>query len=152
MTSDSEEYTPEAHGQFMDERKALIDAAREGSRTFDQAVLAFGSAVFGASVAFLKDVAPKPQSYSIPWLCVSWLCFTVGLAAVVLSFLSSQKACFFRIEEAEIQLRDTKAPPRKDVWGQCTQWCNWSCVGLLFAGIVCWIVFAIENISKTGGK
>ncbi len=152
MTSGSDEYTQEAHEQFMEERKALVDAAREGSRTFDQAVLAFGSVVFAASVAFLKDVAPKPQPYSVPWLCVSWSCFTAGLAAVVLSFLFSQKACFFRIEESEIQLRDPKAPARKDVWGQCTQWCNWSCVGFLFAGIVCWIVFAIENITKAGGK
>jgi len=152
MTSDSDDYAQRAHEQFIEERKALVDAAREGSRTFDQAVLAFGSAVFGASVAFIKDVAPKPQLHSLPWLCAAWLAFTFGLAAVVLSFLFSQKACFFRIEECETLLRDPQAQPGKDVWGQRTQWCNWSCVGLLFAGIVCWIIFAIENIAKAGGK
>jgi hypothetical protein len=92
MANESYEDAKLKHEQHMAERDKLTEAARESSRTFDQAVLAFGAAVFGASVAFLKDVAPKPQSYSLPWLCVSWSCFTTGLLAVILSFLFSHKA------------------------------------------------------------
>ena len=64
MADDGYEHAKQKHAQHMAERDKLTDAARESSRTFDQAVLAFGAAVFGASVAFLKDVAPKPQPYS----------------------------------------------------------------------------------------
>ena len=88
-----EEYT--AH---IEERKLLVDAAREASRTFDQAVLAFGSAVFAASVAFLKDVAPNPTPYSLKWLGFAWTLFSFGLLATMLSFLFSHKACMKEIE------------------------------------------------------
>lgn len=145
-------YTPEAYAQHMDERKGLIDAARESSRTFDQAVLAFGAAVFGASVAFLKDVAPKPQGYTIKWLAISWAGFIFGLLAVALSFLFSHKACLFRIEESEHQLINPNAPPLTNRWAGYTEWCNRLCLTLLFGGVVAWSVFALENLANPGGK
>jgi hypothetical protein len=140
------------HDQHMSERDKLIDAARESSRTFDKAVLAFGAAVFGASVAFLKDVAPKPQTYTLPWLCISWSSFTVGLLAVVLSFLFSHKACLARIDESAARLANPEVETAKDSWGALTSFCNYACVGLLFFGVVAWIVFAVENLAKSGGK
>jgi hypothetical protein len=140
------------HDQHMSERDKLIDAARESSRTFDKAVLAFGAAVFGASVAFLKDVAPKPQPDTLLWLGISWSCFTVGLLAVVLSFLFSHKACISRIEESAATLANPKAKAAKDLWGGLTSFCNYACVVLLFCGVVAWIVFAVENLAQSGGK
>lgn len=38
------------HELYLEERKQLVDAARESSRTFDKAVLTFGAAVFGGSL------------------------------------------------------------------------------------------------------
>lgn len=148
---DESEQAIQNHKQHMEERDRLIDAARESSRTFDKAVLAFGSAVFGASVAFLKDVAPKPQSYSLPWLCVSWGGFTLGLLAVILSFLFSHKACIARIDEGAEQLSNPDAKAKPDLWGTLTSGCNYLCVALLFLGVVAWVVFAIENLAKPGG-
>ena len=147
MTDEDYEQSLKEHAQHMEERKSLIDAARESSRTFDQAVLAFGAAVFGASVAFLKDVAPKPQSYTIRWLSISWMCFTVGLLAVILSFLFSHKACLFRIEEGEYLLRNPNAEPLRNRWAALTEWCNYLCVVFLFLGVVAWVVFALENLA-----
>lgn len=48
MPQDTPDAKNENHEAFMSERGMLVDAARESSRTFDQAVLAFGAAVFGA--------------------------------------------------------------------------------------------------------
>jgi hypothetical protein len=152
MTDESYEDAKQKYKQHMVERDKLTDAARESSRTFDQAVLAFGAAVFGASVAFLKDVAPKPQSYTLPWLCISWSCFTIGLLTVTLSFLFSHKACLARIDESAEQLANPNPKPKGDLWGVLTSWCNYLCVGFLFLGVVAWVVFAIENLSKPGGK
>jgi hypothetical protein len=161
MTDEEYEHALKVHAQHMEERKALTDAARESTRTFDQAVLAFGAAVFGASVAFLKDVAPKPLPCSLFWLCISWSCFTLGLLAVILSFLFSHRACMARIDEGAARLN---APPaksdekssdektRKDPWGMLTNVCNYSCIGFLFVGVVAWIVFALENLAKSGVK
>src|ERR1700686_678288 len=124
-------YSTEQYEQHMEERKGLIDAARESSRTFDQAILALGAAVFGASVAFLKDVAPKPQAYTIKWLAISWSGFIVGLLAVALSFLFSHKARLRRIEESEHQLRNPDAAPLKNRWATWTGLCNVLCLVFL---------------------
>jgi hypothetical protein len=145
-------YEQPEYDQHMVERDKLIDAARESLKTFDQAILAFGSAVFAASVAFIKDVAPKPLPYSIPWLCGAWLCFTIGLIAIGLSFLFSHQTCMARIEYSEARLRNRDAIEPKDKWGQLTYWCNYGCLGFLLLGVIAWITFAIENIAKSGGK
>jgi hypothetical protein len=152
MVDEIYEHALQKHAQHMAERDKLIEAARESSQTFDQAVLAFGAAVFGASVAFLKDVAPKPQAYSLPWLCVSWSCFTIGLLAVILSFLFSHKACLVRIDDGAAQLSNPNADGTADRWGTLTSWCNYLCVGFLFFGVVAWVIFALENLAKPGGK
>lgn len=135
------------HAQFMEERKGLIDAARESARTFDQAVLAFGSAVFGASIAFLKDVAPNPQAYSLKWLGVAWALFSFGLLSVMLSFLFSHKACMFDIAVGmeELKSRDYQRP--KNRFSPITDWCNYVGIGLLFLGLLSWMTFALENLS-----
>ena len=52
MPEESYEDLKQRYDQHMVERDKLIDAARESSRTFAQAILAFGAAVFGASAAF----------------------------------------------------------------------------------------------------
>jgi hypothetical protein len=148
MTKEEHEQALKEHAQHLEERKLLIEAARESSRTFDQAVLAFGAAVFGASIAFLKDVAPKPHSYTIRWLGTSWTCFVIGLLAVILSFLFSHKACLFRIEEGEYLMRNPKAEPLKNRWATLTGCCNYLCVAFLFVGVLAWVVFALENLAS----
>jgi hypothetical protein len=47
------------HELYLNERSQLIDAARESARTFDKAVLTFGSVAFGFSIGFIKDIAPQ---------------------------------------------------------------------------------------------
>lgn len=135
------------HAQYMEERKGLIDAARESARTFDQAVLAFGSAVFGASIAFLKDVAPNPQVYSLKWLGIAWGLFSFGLLSVMLSFLFSHKACIFDIASGmeELKCRDYQRP--KNRFSPVTDWCNYVGICLLFLGLLSWMTFALENLS-----
>ena len=154
MTSAVENYEvqKQRYDHHMAERSELIDAARESLRTFDKAVLAFGSAVFGASVAFVKDVAPKPQSHTIPWLCASWICFAVGLLEAVLSFLFSYQTCIARIDHSAAKYLDPEKKEPKDWWGILTSFCNWGCVVCLFSGVIAWIVFAVKNLAISGGK
>jgi len=134
--------------RYLDERKLLIDAARESARTFDQAVLAFGSAIFAASVAFLKDVAPHPQLYSLKWLGLAWALFSIGLLCVLLSFLLSHKACMFEIKiGAEALWKPAYKAPDNPSSKQTTL-CNYLCIGFLFLGLVSWSVFALENLAN----
>jgi len=140
-------YTAEEHSQYLDERKTLIESARESARTFDQAVLAFGSAIFGASIAFLKDVAPHPQHYTLKWLAASWSLFSFGLLAVLLSFLFSHKACMFEVEAGAAVLRNRQHETKVNRWSNTTDKCNYLGVVLLFLGLLSWSVFAFENLA-----
>ncbi len=148
MPDDPRVYSNEEHALFIEERKGLIDAARESSRTFDQAVLAFGSAAFAASIAFLKDVAPHPQAYSLKWLTAAWMLFTVGLFAVMLSFLFSHKACMFEIESGTNALGKPEWKRPYNRWSALTDSSNYFCIVALFLGLVFWSVFALENVGK----
>jgi hypothetical protein len=133
---------------YLEERKLLIDAARESSRTFDKAVLAFGSAAFGASVAFLKDVVPQPAAETVVWLEASWLCFSFGLLAILLSFLFSHQACFFEIDRA-YDIAEEAQTAKRNRWTLATDVCNGLSVALFFIGIIIWIHFVIANLNHT---
>jgi hypothetical protein len=137
----------------LDERKQLIDAARESSRTFDKAVLAFGSAIFGFSIAFLKDIAPRPVPATLGWLLGSWLLFSFGLLSILLSFLFSHRACMFEIDRGQEALNqyakgEKEFKLRKNRWSIATDCCNVVCVVLLFFGLFSWSIFAYENLSQ----
>jgi hypothetical protein len=139
------------HRQYLDERKQLIDAARESARTFDKAVLTFGAAVFGASIAFIKDVAPKPEAYTLKWLAVSWGLFSVGLLAIILSFLFAHQACMFEIDVGTEALGKEDFRRPKNRWSTATDCANILCVAFLFLGLLSWSVFAFENLMASGG-
>jgi hypothetical protein len=141
-------YSVEQHAQHMKERETLIDASRESSRTFDKAMLTFGSAIFGFSVAFIKDVAPHPVSGTLCWLGASWLLFAFGLLLICLSFLFSQSACEFQIGISEQLLKDPESKIPRNKWSIATMWCNFFCVALLWLGIMCWLRFALNNLGK----
>ncbi|SRR5258706_5708536 len=140
---------------YLEERKLLIDAARESARTFDKAVLTFGSAIFGFSVAFVKDIAPKPTHSSLGWLVASWLLFSVGLLVILFSFLLSHKACHHEIENGAQLLHEEDQESkhgcqkgRKNVWSIATNWCNFLCPPILFLGLICWSYFAYDNLRQ----
>jgi hypothetical protein len=131
---------------LLSEREQYIDAARESARTFDKAVLAFGSAVFGFSIAFLKDIAPAPAPETLKWLGASWLLFSLGLLAILLSFLFSHRACMFEIEVGERSLGNSGYKRKSNPWSIATNWCNILCVAFLFFGLLCWSTFAFDNL------
>jgi hypothetical protein len=148
MADDELDIAQKEHEVYLDERKQLIDAARESARTFDKAVLTFGSAVFGFSIAFLKDIAPNPAPDTLKWLGASWLLFSLGLLAILMSFLFSHRACLFEIEDASKALTISGYQHKWNPWSIITTWCNLLCVVLLFLGLLCWSVFAFDNLSR----
>jgi hypothetical protein len=84
------------------------------------------------------------------WLGISWGFFSLGLLAVILSFLFSQKACMFEIDLGAQALKDPNFTRPSNFWSTLNDWCNYLCVGFLFAGLLSWSLFALQNLS-TGG-
>ena len=146
MAEDSEiDLALKEHELYLAERTQLIDAARESSRTFDKAVLTFGSAVFGFSIAFLKDIAPQPAPETLKWLLLAWSLFAFGLLLILLSFLFSHRACNFQIDYITRKLKDQNYEKRNH-WSLITDICNYFCIVFLFLGLVAWSVFAFDNL------
>lgn len=136
---------------YLEERKLLIDAARESARTFDKAILTFAAAAFGFSVARLKEAAPHPAQWTLVWLGLSWTAFTVGLLAIMLSFLFSHRACTWSIERTYDELV-IGGRPKINPWGRATTVLNYVTVGLLFFGISFWGIFVFANMRVSESK
>lgn len=139
-------YEEKLHALMVEERKTLIESARESARTFDQAVLAFGSAVFGASVAFLKDVAPHPLPYTLKWLALAWVCLAVGLFSILLSFLWSHKACMWEVDENYRVYGKPELRRCENIWSDRTDRCNYVSIVCLAIGLMFWSWFAYLNL------
>lgn len=148
--SENNECSQQEFDLYLEERKLLIDAAREAARTFDQAVLAFGTAAFAGSITFLKDVAPRPEAYSLKWLAISWALFSLGLLGVMLSFLFSHRACMVEIEVGGDALGKQGYKRKPNRYSLLTTLANYLCIGFLFLGLLSWSVFAFENLTLQG--
>ena len=132
---------------YIDERKLLIEALREGSQTFDKAILTLTSGAFGFSMAFLKDVAPKPFQNTMCLLSSSWFFFSLSLVVILISFLTSQKACNEQIDIAYDVI--VKKEQRQTPWATVTAVCNYVSIISLLCAIICWGCFAYWNIHFT---
>jgi hypothetical protein len=47
---------------YLEERKSLVDAEREGSRSFDKAILTLAAGAFGLSLTFIRQIVPNIES------------------------------------------------------------------------------------------
>jgi hypothetical protein len=137
----------QAYQLYLDERRLLIDAEREGSRTFDKAILTLASGAFGFSIAFLKDIVPHPYANTLSLLGWSWALFSLSLVTILFSFLSSQFACRFQIELTyEELIANTK---RKNVWATITDVCNFASIIVLALAFILWGCFVYWNVIHT---
>src|SRR5207248_1166776 len=80
-------------------------------------------------------------------LGASWLLFSVGLLGILLSFLFSHQACMFEIGVGEEALGNPGYKRKRNPWSIATTLCNALCVAFLFSGLLCWSVFAFDNLS-----
>jgi hypothetical protein len=115
----------------------LIDAEQQSSKTFDKAILTFGSGAFGVSIAFLKDIAPKPFQNTLWLLGMSWLLFSAALIIILVGFVASQNACKAQIDITYESLINENEQTNR--WTSVTSILAWTSVfalalAFLFAG------------------
>ena len=136
------------HQVYMEERGRLIDAAREGARSFDKTVLTVASGSFGFSIVILKDVVPTPSPDFAWMLGMSWISFALTILVSLVSHLLSQKACNKEIDRAGAVYEEADVPTNP--WSQWTEWANYTSLGILFLGIVLWGLFVYANLFWKG--
>lgn len=135
---------------YLEERKSLVDAEREGSRLFDRAILTLAAGAFGISLAFIRQIVPNIKSGTLFLLICAWAGFSLSILSTLISFLTSQSACSRQrdILEAEYFNSDDKRPENKmknipAIW---TKRLNIISVVSFLAGVILLAIFSSINL------
>lgn len=131
---------------YLDERKLLVDAIREGARSFDKAILTLSAGAFGLSLAFVKQIAPTVQPRTIILLITSWVLFAISILVTLISFLTSQSACRRQIEILESKL--SKKDDHTNTPAKWTDVLNITSIIMFVIGVVFLSTFAISNLRE----
>jgi hypothetical protein len=132
---------------YLEERKLLVDASREGARSFDKTILALASGAFGISLTFIRQIVPNIKSGTIFMLICSWVCFCICLLSTLISFLTSQSACLKQIEILEAEPdKKVNIEDIKNKSSDCTRRLNILSISVFILGIIFLISFSISNL------
>jgi len=136
---------------YLEERKLLVDAAREGARSFDKTILALASGAFGLSLTFIKQISPNIKSEIVYLLICAWVGFCISLLSTLVSFLTSQSACLKQIEilEAEHlnnQSVHNKEANLKNMASTYTRGLNILSIFAFIIGVIFLAIFSISNL------
>jgi hypothetical protein len=147
MTNFSELTEQQRYQLYWDERKVLVDALREGARTFDKAILTITSGAFAVSVAFIRDIVPSPFPNTLWLLGWSWLLFALSLIVILFSFRASDKACRAQMDVAYDAIMNNRKRPNP--WATVTDISNYCSLALLAGAFIFSGCFIYWNLLHT---
>lgn len=144
-----EEIAKLRHQQYLEERKMSIESEGQTAAQFDKSVLTLSAGAFGISLAFLKDIAPSPDTLSVKLLAFAWFGFGASMACTLISFLTSQ-AVFRRQRDINDQAYLDGDDPRgvANLLVGVTSRLNHASIAAFFLGGVLLGTFALLNVGK----
>lgn len=136
---------------YLEERKSLVDAEREGSRLFDKAILTLAAGAFGLSLTFIRQIVPNIISGTMFMLICAWVGFCISLLSTLISFLTSQFACSKQREILEAEYFDNHSGYNKKaifknktaIW---TKRLNILSIFTFIFGVIFLAIFSIINL------
>ena len=130
---------------YREERKLLIDAEREASRSFDKTLITLSAGALVLSVTFVRDLKFVPDDN---WkIYVAWFAFILSLLTIMISFLLSQSA-MRRQREINDNLfeADGKEVNQQNWYRPCIIVLNWASLIFLIVGLLFFGLYAASNI------
>lgn len=73
-------------------RDLLQELSVKSQEQYDKTVITLSTGALGLSFAFIKDVVDIKIASNINFLTGAWICFTLSVLSVLLSFLASKYA------------------------------------------------------------
>jgi len=136
---------------YLEERKSLVDAVREGARSFDKTILALASGAFGLSLTFIRQISPNIRPEIVFLLIYAWIGFCISLLSTLISFLTSQSACLKQIKTLEAEYLNSqsdhdKKDNLKNMASVCTWWLNILSIFAFIIGVIFLAIFSISNL------
>ena len=131
---------------YLEDRNWLFGFEHQVAESFDKYIITLSGGALGLSLTFIRQIAPNPLPYTLPWLYLSWAFFALALLAVLASLLFSQHA--FR---REVEIRDLSFANQSDArqlsnrWSALTNWLNWISLVAFILGVASMAFFSIAN-------
>jgi hypothetical protein len=100
---------------YLEERKLLIDAEREGARSLDKAILTLAAGALGLSLTFIRQMVPDIKHGTFAYLITAWGLFSLSILLTLISFLTSQWACARQREILETEYLNDKNCKKESV-------------------------------------
>jgi len=130
--------------EYLEERKLLINAEVEGSKSFDKAILTLSASAIGLSITFIQQLTPTPQVEKL--LYVAWSGFILALLSTLSSFLLSQSALRRQREIIDQYYENKKSAQKLKNWQAIiTNWLNWLSIVFFIVGVIHLVLFSINN-------
>lgn len=145
---------------YLEERKLLIDAEREASRSFDQAMITLSAGALGLSVTFIEKLAPSTAACQY-LLYLAWIGFASALLAILSSFLCSQFAMRrqrdlndknYQKQSLEQIPNSTLGDEDKNGWATTTNILNWLSIVCFISGVALLLSFSVVNLPNKFAK
>jgi hypothetical protein len=150
MNKNQTDGTKSDYDVYLEERKLLIDAEREGARTLDKAVLTLSAGALALSITFLEKVAPLSTTITRWTLIAAWIAFGVSILLILVSFLTSQWACKRQRDILDDEWLNAAAEHKqsaKNKWTTATIILNITSILAFAAGVTFFCYFTIANLT-----
>jgi hypothetical protein len=121
-----------------EDRRRLIASNEAATRDFDTTVRALAGGALGVSIAFVHEIAPKPEHTWV--LGAAWALFAAALALNLFSFLTQERA-----SRKMLRLMEDQTTTEIEE-GKITDWLNWLAAGSLLGGVAFLVAFAVLNL------
>ncbi len=137
------------HEIYLNERQSLKSFQLESYKSFDKWLLTLSSGAFGISLAFIRQIAPKPDPETIVFIIIAWIGFCLAILTTLSSFLSSQRGFSKLIEELDLEYETGKeaSMAKSDRWRAVVLTLNIFSILFFMIGVSCICVFAIKNLT-----
>ena len=122
-------------------RDLLQELSVKSQEQYDKTVITLSTGALGLSFAFIKDVVDIKVASDINFLTGAWICFTLSVLSVLLSFLSSKYA----LDQA-IVAEDNNEEVKANRIDLITTILNWLSATFFVVGLVFIIVFVKLNL------
>ena len=100
------------------------------------------------SVAYIRDLAPRPGAGTLWMLYSAWGLFALALSTILAAFLSSQHAWRRALEREDQAFKVTEPPAAAgNCWATAAHCCNWLCLVFFVSGVLCFVLFATLNFN-----
>lgn len=135
--------TPEL---YQKERALILDLIKANTDQHDKAILQLTAATLAFSITFVDKVAKNPDPGTLPMLGWGWFALVVSMAAMVLSFLTGQKACAKRLAALDNEYSTGTPDNSRNFWAMLTTTFNYTSSTLFFVGLILILLFSWVNM------